>query len=109
MNVGFHHLLYKYKYKDIRLIIQNPGLKTFIDRGVYVCGFLGVVVILPQIVKIWVDGNSSGVSLTTWAGFLIASSFWLFYGIIHQEKPIILTNIGLIAADMAVVIGILVK
>lgn len=38
----------------------------------------------------------SGVCLVAWTGFLTGSFFWLFYGIIHREKPIVVINGSLI-------------
>lgn len=107
MNIGFHHLLYNYKNIGTNLIIKSPAFKTFIDKGVYAAGILGVVVILPQALKIWVDNDTRGVSIITWMGFLFGASFWLFYGIIHKEKPIILTNLAVILADLTVISGLI--
>lgn len=81
--------------------------KTFINKGVYCVGFLGILVILPQTFNIWISKNTSGVSLITWLGFLVGSLFWLFYGIIHKEKPIILTNLAVILMDITVIGGLI--
>lgn len=107
MNTGFHHFLYKYKYLGQDLVIKSSVFKTFINKGVYCVGFLGILVILPQALNIWIDKNTTGVSLTTWSGFLVGSLFWLFYGILHKEKPIILTNSAVILADLSVIIGLI--
>ena len=105
MNIGFHHLFYNY-FKP-KALINNSIFKSFIDKGVYVVGLLGILVILPQSFNIWIGKNSAGVSLMTWGGFLIGSLFWLFYGIIHKEKPIILTNLAVILADITVILGLI--
>lgn len=107
MNIGFHDLLYRYKNAGEKVTIKNPNFKLFIDKGVYTAGLLGVIVILPQIMTIWIDKNITGVSMPTWIGFLLGSSFWLFYGLIHKEKPIIYTNLVVIMADLMVVAGLL--
>lgn len=107
MNVGFHHLLYKYKIANENPITRSTRLRWVIDKGVYICGILGILVIIPQINNVWIEKQTSGVSLITWVGFFVGSLFWLFYGIIHKEKPIILTNLAVIIADLAVIVGLL--
>lgn len=107
MNIGIHHFLYKYKSLEVESLINNKRFKHFIDRSIYFVGIFGVLVIFPQIYKIWIE-KDLGVSLTTWVGFLFAALFWLFYGLIHKEKPIIFTNLAVISADLMVVIGVLI-
>ena len=66
----------------------------FLDLLVYIAGlFLGLMTI-PQILKIWVEKNASGVSLITWVAFLIVGLIMVAYGIAHKEKPIY-TNDGM--------------
>lgn len=105
MNIGFHHLFYN--YLKPRLLINNSAFKLFINKSVYAVGILGILVTLPQAFTIWVSKNAGGVSGVTWTGFLVGSSFWLFYGIIHKEKPIIFTNLAVILADLTVVLGLI--
>ncbi len=107
MNIGIHHFLRKYKYFNEDLIIENKRFRVFINQSVYIVGILGILVIIPQILEIWVNKNSASVSLLTWVGFLIASSFWLFYGLIHKAKPIIFVNIAAIIANLLVVTGLI--
>lgn len=106
VNIGFHHLLHKYRYSEEELI-HNYRFKAFVDRGVYCVSFLSILVVLPQIFNIWVGKNTSGVSIITWSGFLIGSSFWLFYGIIHKEKPIIFTNLAGILMNLSIIVGLI--
>ncbi|MFA5933246.1 MAG: SemiSWEET family transporter [Microgenomates group bacterium] len=107
MNIGFHHLLHKYIYSEEKLIANSSKFKYFIDKGVYCVSFLGIFVVLPQTLKIWVDKDTSGVSIITWIGFLIGSLFWLFYGIIHKEKPIIFTNLAGILMNLSIIFGLI--
>lgn len=107
MNIGIHHFLHKYQYINEDFVIKNKRFCVFINRSVYVVGILGILVIIPQILKIWVDKNTNGVSLFTWVGFLIASLFWLFYGLIHKVKPIIVVNMAAIIADLLVIGGLI--
>jgi uncharacterized protein with PQ loop repeat len=71
-----------------------------------VVGLLGVAAIIPQIVKIWIQRETEGVAITTWVGFLISTIFWLAYGIIHKQKPIILTNTIALLAHSSIILGL---
>lgn len=107
MNLGLHYLLQRSKSLEKKEIEDNLELKRFINRFIYFVGGFGVAVIIPQVTRIWISKDVSGVSLTTWAGFLIASVFWLIYGLVHKEKPIIYTNTIVCILDFLIVIGII--
>lgn len=106
MNIGIHHFLRNYKKFDESIPINNVKFRRFINRSIYLVSILGVISVIPQIIKIWVY-RDFGVSLLTWVGFSIAALFWLFYGLIHKEKPIILTNSAVLIADLLVIAGLL--
>ena len=69
---------------------------------------IGPLVTLPQLVEIWSRGADAGVSIITWAGYLALSVFWLSYGIMHKEKPIIIANVLYFVINLIIVIGLLV-
>lgn len=79
--------------------------KRFLDRIIYVVGVAGPIVTIPQITKIWIEKNATGVSLTAWTGYTIFAVIWLLYGIAHKEKPIIITYSAVIIANTFVTIG----
>lgn len=108
MNIGIHHFLHTYSVsKETIRIEENPTFRNFINKGVYIAGLLGVAAIVPQILKIWIGRETVGVSISTWVGFLIATLFWLVYGIIHKQKPIILTNAAALLAHTSIIIGLM--
>jgi uncharacterized protein with PQ loop repeat len=98
-----HHWLKKRKAEKRR----NKAIKT-IDAVIYVVALFGIIVTIPQVTKVWLEQNASGVSLISWSGYLIASLFWLAYGIIHREKPIIFAYLLWVVLDTLIVIGIIV-
>lgn len=106
MNLGLHHLLENSKTLEEKEIENNKDLRKFINRFIYFAGGFGIAVIIPQVTKIWIAKDISGVSLTTWAGFFISSSFWLLYGLVHKEKPIIYTNIAACFLDFLIILGL---
>jgi uncharacterized protein with PQ loop repeat len=62
---------------------------------------------IPQILKIWVDGNTSGVSLVTWIFYSLTSFIWLAYGLIKKDTPLIVSGSLWCASQGLVVIGII--
>lgn len=109
MNIGVHHFVHKYTNLDLEddPLLQNKKFRVFVNHSVYGVGVLGVIVIIPQIIKIWVQ-RDFGVSIITWIGFFTGALFWLFYGLIHKQKPIIFTNLAVLIADSLVILGLLI-
>lgn len=77
------------------------------DKAIYVVGSFGLIMTIPQVTKIWIEKNASGVSAISWSAYLITAIFWLIYGIMHKEKPIIFTYSAWIVLEVAIVIGII--
>jgi len=82
-------------------------LKGFMDTIIYIVAVLGPLIAIPQVLKIWQVQDASGVSLITWIGYLLGGFFWLSYGILHKEKPIIITNALWIFVQAFIIIGII--
>ena len=66
--------------------------KRFIDHAIYVVGLIGPIMTIPQLTKIWIEKNASGVSAISWATYTIISIFWVIYGVAHKEKPLIVIS-----------------
>ena len=63
---------------------------------------------LPQVLTIWVGRNAGGVSLISWAAYLVGACLWFVYGLRKRDETIYLACIGWILLDAAVVIGVIV-
>lgn len=108
MASGFHHLHKRKRiYKKFEEYPSPNKFKRFFDYFIYAIAILTPVILVPQIYKIWYFQNVSGVSLLTWLGTLLGGIFWLIYGFIHKEKPIIITNTMGIFFHILIIIGIL--
>ncbi len=70
----------------------------------FFAGLLTTVAFIPQVAKIWKSRSARDVSLPAFAAFSIGVAFWLAYGILQQEPPIILWN----AVTLVLAIAILV-
>jgi uncharacterized protein with PQ loop repeat len=82
------------------------ALKRWVDRSVYFVGVIGPIMTLPQLYTIWFEQNTSGVSVTTWSAYAFMSSFWLLYGLLHKERPIVIIYGAWIFIHSLMVIGI---
>lgn len=97
------------KRKDV---IGHPHRKRKISKSfelfMDLIALIGPVVTIPQLLDIWVNGKSAGVSMTTWTGYLVLSAVWLSYGVSRKEKPIILGNALYFVINIGIVIGLFV-
>lgn len=105
---GYHHF---HRRKRIHLKHEkypHPNKwKRLIDKVIYVVGIGAPLMTIPQLTKIWIEKNASGVSVISWASYLIAAIVWLIYGIAHKEKPIILAYSLWIIFEILIVVGTL--
>ena len=111
MHIAYHHALKRSKQAKQKRLAFGRGfdLKNIMDKLVYVTALFGVCANIPQLTKIWIDKTVTGVSIITWFGFLLGSLFWLCYGIIHREKPIIVTNGLYVGVQFFIVLGLLLQ
>lgn len=79
-----------------------------VHRLVYVAGIAAPIITIPQLLKIWVDGETAGVSLFTWAAYIVIAAAFAAYGFAHKDKPLIIAYVPLFIIDVLVVIGLLV-
>jgi MtN3 and saliva related transmembrane protein len=58
----------------------------------FFAGFLTTISFLPQVVKTWKSRSASDLSLGMFSVFTVGVMFWLTYGFLIQEPPIIFWN-----------------
>lgn len=83
-----------------------PKRSPAFDRLVLFVSILYPLSAIPQLIDIF-HGSSEGVSIISWAGFLVCSGLFLVYGLRHQVWPMIISNMLWVVVDGLVVIGIL--
>ena len=104
-----HHLhLRKRIHQNLEQYPHPDKWKNFLDKLIYLVGVSGPIMTLPQLYKIWIEQNASGVSLVSWSWYLIIAFIWSLYGIVHKEKPIIVTNALWIFIEIFIVLGIII-
>ncbi|MBS3084650.1 hypothetical protein J4411_01935 [Candidatus Pacearchaeota archaeon] len=106
---GLQHFHIRKRINLKREKFPNPDKKIrVLDKIIYIVSIIGPIMMLPQVLKIFIEKNADGVSMISYASFAFLSIIWLFYGIVHKEKPIIITNLLWIMVHLLVVIGALI-
>jgi uncharacterized protein with PQ loop repeat len=92
-----HHNLEPYPHKDkyVRLL----------DQLLLVIAIVAPIMSIPQVLKIYLHHNSSGISTFSFVMFTLFNIPWIFYGIVHKEKPIVITYILWFISNIFIVVG----
>ena len=102
-----HQHVRKRVHKNLETYPHPDKFKYYLDKVIYIVGLLTPILTLPQVYSIYAYGSAEGVSLLSWSYYSIAAIIWILYGVIHKEKPIILTYSFMFIVDILIVIGIL--
>ena len=104
---GLHHLHKRKRIHQKHEAYPHPNKwKRYLDRVILGVAIVGPLMTIPQILKIWVSQNASGVSLLTWSTYLLTSLIWLTYSIVHKDKPLFIAYVLWIIINLFVVIGV---
>ena len=91
--------------KPSTVVAHSTG-RIFFDDGMYLVALITPVLTVPQLLLIYVQHQTSGVSVLTWGAYAAMSGIWLIYGLLHRQKPLILSQVCLFVLDFGVVLGI---
>jgi uncharacterized protein with PQ loop repeat len=94
--------------RKLDFLYQPNKVKKIIDKLVYIAGFFGLAMTIPQIAIIWIGQNASGVSIITWASYFIIGAVFIAYGIVHKEKPLIVIYILWEIVYIIIIVGALI-
>ncbi len=86
---------------------KNKEKHHVIDKLIYLIAIAAPLMTIPQLLEVWTQRKTQGVSLLTWGAYAAVSFLWVVYGLFHKEKPIILTNLLLFLLDFSIVLGVL--
>lgn len=79
---------------------------TLFDKIIIFASFLYPLSGMPQVIEVF-NGNTAGVSLLSWIGFIGCAGLFLAYGLIHKITPMIITNTLWLAVDGLVIVGLI--
>ncbi len=80
----------------------------FLDRLLIVVAVVAPMTMLPQIIKLYATRDVASFSLTSWALFCVFNLLWLVYGIVHKDKPILISNALWFITQAAIVVAIII-
>lgn len=80
--------------------------RTLFDGSMYFVALLTPALTVPQLLLIWLDHKTDGVSSLTWGAYAVASGLWLIYALVRRQRQLILSQVLLFVLDFAVVVGI---
>ena len=78
-----------------------------VDVAVYVASVTSPLMTIPQVYQIYAYQDASGVSELSWGAYTLFSIPWLAYGILHEQKPLIIANSLWLVLHAAVFTGAL--
>jgi len=78
-----------------------------LDKILPVLSVFTMVMTVPQVWSVWVQGRTEGVSLLSWGAYLLSACLWFFYGLQKRDKTIYVACVGWVLLDGAVVAGVL--
>ena len=84
---------------------HSDKLRKIVDKIILAIAIVGPISHIPQLIKIWYYKNATGVSVISWSAFSIMSFFWLIYGILHKDRPIVIMFSILTVVQAMVAIG----
>jgi len=90
----------------MKVVHKRKHKSSSLDKLTYICGVLLPISTIPQAYNILVTKESAGVSLFTWSFYLLTSSLFAAYGLVHREKLLIVTYIPFVMVELAIVVGL---
>jgi hypothetical protein len=79
----------------------------FLDKLLVIIAIIGPLTALPQIWNIYINNVVTGLAFSSWFLWALFNLFWLAYGFVHKDKPIIITYFLWFLVNASVAIGIL--
>ena len=79
----------------------------FLDHLVLVVGVVGPAATIPQILKIYITHQATGVAALSWGTWALLDIPWILYGLAHRERPIAITYTLWFTANVLVFVGVL--
>jgi uncharacterized protein with PQ loop repeat len=79
--------------------------KRVLDKLIYLVGIVQPLTTLPQVYKIWIERQASGISLFTYTCYALFDMIWIYYGIVHKEKPIVIMYCLWVLLNSSIAIG----
>jgi|CXWL01.1.fsa_nt_gi MtN3 and saliva related transmembrane protein len=88
-----HHLHVRKRIHQRHEQYPHPDpFKRVFDKIMYVVAIAGPFATIPQVIQTFETKDVSGMSLVTFVLWFILTIFWLIYGALHKDIPIIVSQ-----------------
>lgn len=87
------------------LEIRKRASSRLVDRLVYLAAIVEPLFSIPQAYQIYHERAAANVSVLSWLGFEIMTLIWLWYGVVHKEKMILIYQGLFFIVDGSVLVG----
>ncbi len=91
--------------KRTTLVLKKTRNAKLVDRATFLAAIIEPLVTIPQAMVIFKQHSAAGVSLSTWVGYEVLTLVWIWYGIVHKEKMILLYQGLFLIIQTIVIIG----
>lgn len=82
-------------------------MKFFTEYLGYFAGICTTLSFVPQVIKVWKSKNVDGISLSMFIIFIIGVFCWLMYGLILNQKPLIVANFITLLLAILIIIAVI--
>ena len=89
------------------LALKEATRPKLVDRLVYVAAIVEPLFSLPQALQIYHDHAAVNVSILSWLGFELMTLIWLWYGLVHHDRMILIYQGLFFVIDGSVLVGAL--
>ncbi|MBI5457412.1 hypothetical protein HY971_01675 [Candidatus Kaiserbacteria bacterium] len=105
---GLHHLhLRKRASGGLEPFPARTPWKRLLDKAVLGVGVIGPLASIPQVLKIYLTQDATGLSGISWGIWALLDIPWIAYGLVHRERPIIVAYSLWLTVNSLVFIGAL--
>ncbi|MBE7410538.1 MAG: SemiSWEET transporter [Leptospiraceae bacterium] len=77
------------------------SLETLIG---YIAGLLTTIAFVPQMLKVILTRKTTDVSRNMYIVLILGISCWIYYGVLHKELPIIISNVFVLIFSLIILI-----
>jgi uncharacterized protein with PQ loop repeat len=89
--------------------VPAHGSTDALEKVLPAFSVLTLAMTVPQAWSVWFAREAGGVSLLSWATYLLSALLWFVYGWRKRDKTIYLACIGWIVVDAVIVAGVLAR
>lgn len=95
--------------RNARTTGGKTGAHGILDMVLPALSLVTMALTIPQVWSVWVQNNTSGVSLLSWGAYFVAACLWLADGLRKNDKTIWVACIGWVVLDGAIFFGALLR